>query len=242
MDLSQLVDDVKRHAEECMPRECCGLALLKKGRLLYQPCTNLASHAGQFALDPKAWAEAEDDPHVTIVGVCHSHVFIPPEPSAADRTECARSGLPWLIVNVPNGDHVQLEPDANAITPLLGRVFVHGVHDCYSVIRDYYSQRLGLDIPDFERGDQWWLHGGNLYLDGFEQAGFMRVDDAPRAHDVLLMQVASPVPNHAAIMQPDGTIIQHCAGRLSSCDVYGGYWQKACTHVLRHQSLLEVRA
>ena len=59
-----------------------------------------------------------------------------------------------------------------------------------------------------------------------------------RKGDVLLMQIASPVPNHAAIYLDDGVIMQHVAGRLSSRDVYGGYWAKHTTHVLRHRSLL----
>jgi hypothetical protein len=54
------------------------------------------------------------------------------------------------------------------------------------------------------------------------------------------MQVASPVPNHAAIYLDDGPILHHLQGRLSSRDVYGGYWQKITTHTLRHQLLQEL--
>jgi cell wall-associated NlpC family hydrolase len=52
--------------------------------------------------------------------------------------------------------------------------------------------------------------------------------------DCFLMQVASPVPNHAAVYLGDGLILHHLQGRLSSRDVYGGYWQKVTTHVLRY--------
>ena len=48
------------------------------------------------------------------------------------------------------------------------------------------------------------------------------------------MQVASPVPNHAAVYLGDGLILHHLQGRLSSRDVYGGYWQKITTHILRY--------
>jgi cell wall-associated NlpC family hydrolase len=51
------------------------------------------------------------------------------------------------------------------------------------------------------------------------------------------MQVASPVPNHASVYLGDGLILHHLQGRLSSRDVYGGYWQKVSTHALRHPDL-----
>jgi cell wall-associated NlpC family hydrolase len=76
-----------------------------------------------------------------------------------------------------------------------------------------------------------------LYVDNFATAGFAVVDpDDLRVGDVLLMQVHSEVPNHAAIVLGDGLILHHLQGRLSSRDVYGGYWQKITTHTLRHQS------
>ena len=38
-------------------------------------------------------------------------------------------------------------------------------------------------------------------------------------------------------MVDDNIILHHCHGRLSSRDVYGGYWRKVTTHVLRHRDL-----
>jgi len=112
------------------------------------------------------------------------------------------------------------------------------VLDCYSLIRDWYRQERGIDLPDFTRFDEWWRRGENLYLDNFSGAGFHEVESSDmNPGDVLLMQVASPVPNHAAIYLGDGLILHHLQGRLSSRDVYGGYWQKITTHTLRHQLL-----
>jgi cell wall-associated NlpC family hydrolase len=81
----------------------------------------------------------------------------------------------------------------------------------------------------------------NLYLDNFGSAGFGVTDLTDRTSlkvgDVLLMQVAASVPNHAAVYLGDGLILHHLQGRLSSRDVYGGYWQKVTTHALRHPDL-----
>ena len=56
--------------------------------------------------------------------------------------------------------------------------------------------------------------------------------------DVILMQIRSQngVPNHAAIYLGDGLILHHLHGRLSSRDIYGGYWQEVTRHILRYKN------
>jgi cell wall-associated NlpC family hydrolase len=72
-------------------------------------------------------------------------------------------------------------------------------------------------------------------MENFAQAGFSPVDASDlQTGDCFLMQVASSVPNHAAVYLGDGLILHHLQGRLSSRDVYGGYWQKVTTHILRY--------
>lgn len=239
MNLEKLVDQVRKHAQEEAPRECCGLAVVVKGRLRYWPCKNISLHNDQFEIDPLDYAAAEDAGEV--VGVCHSHVFVNPEPSEADRVMCEHSGLPWLIVNHPVGNHVVIQP-SGYVSPLVGRQYTHGVLDCYQIVVDYYKQELGIELPHFQREDGWWDRGENLYLENFAKAGFVQVGDGThediRPHDGLLMQVGANVPNHAAVYLGDTLILQHVYGRLSSRDIYGGYWRKHTTHVLRHRSFL----
>lgn len=239
MNLLSLIDAVREHAAQTAPRECCGLAVVIKGRLRYWPCKNISLAEDQFEMEPEDYAAAEDLGE--IVGVCHSHVFAPPAPSDADRAMCERTAVPWLIVNHPVGTHELIKPTGYQ-APLVGRQYTHGVLDCYQIIADYYQRSLGIVLPDFARTDEWWLRGEDLYVQNFEKAGFACMGDGTHAdirhHDVLLMQMSSPVPNHAAVMVGDNIILQHVANRLSSRDVYGGYWRKNTTHVLRHRSLL----
>ena len=231
--IETLVPDVLAHAAKEQPRECCGLAVVVKGRLRYWPCRNIAT-SGEFYIHPEDYAAAEDAGDV--VGICHSHVGLPPVPSDADRVMCEKTGLPWLIVNGQTGAHQVIEPTGYRL-PLVGRQFVHGVVDCFSLVRDYFSRELGIALPDYERTDNWWLAGQNLYLDNLQDAGFVRVDDLQK-HDMILMQVASTVPNHAAVYIGDNLILQHCMGRLSSRDPYGGYWRKCTVAICRHEELL----
>lgn len=227
-----IAKQIRDHARQEMPRESCGLIVVVKGRRRYVPCKNIAS-IGDFAICPEDYAAAEDMGEV--VAVVHSHVNISPKPSQADLVGCERSGLEWIIVCANTGEIYSFSPKGYT-PPLIGRVFHHGITDCYTFIRDYYKQILQIDLPDFERRDNWWLGGENLYIDNFAKAGFSIVDK-PQKHDVILMKVAAPVVNHGAVYVGDGKIEHHQMNRLSSRDMYGGWYQKITTHFLRHEDL-----
>ncbi|GEI07885.1 phage tail assembly protein [Escherichia coli O145:H28] len=48
-------------------------------------------------------------------------------------------------------------------------------------------------MPDFEREDDWWRNGQNLYLDNMAVTGFYRVPlSSAQAGDILLCSDESP--------------------------------------------------
>jgi len=222
------------HAKTEAPRESCGLLVIAKGKEKYFPCRNIGVGSDNFVLHPEDYAAADD--MGDIVAVVHSHVNLPPEPSQADRVACEASGLPWHIVSIPNETWVELYPHGYK-APLVGREWSHGVLDCYSLIRDWFEIERGIKLPNFERHDDWWHRGENLYVDNFEKVGFRRIDASEiQPGDCFIMQVMSPVPNHAAVYLGDDIILHHVQGRLSTRDVYGGYWRKCTTHVVRYEN------
>lgn len=227
-------DAIRAHAAADYPREACGLVVVVKGRERYVPCRNVAAGSEHFVLPAEDYAVAEDMGEV--VAIVHSHPDAPAAPSEADLVSCEASGLPWHILSFPADDFRTIEP-RGYIAPLVGRQFAHGVLDCYTLIRDWYSRERGIDLPDFARRDDWWSKGDDLYLRHYAEAGFVEVSQDQPEHvgDVILMQLRSPVPNHAGIYLGDGLILHHLHGRLSSRDVYGGYWQEITRCVLRYQ-------
>lgn len=221
------------HAAKEAPRECCGLVVVRKGKERYWPCRNLSAGANHFQIHHEDYAAAEDAGDV--IAIAHSHVYESPEPSQADLTSCELSGLPWIIVNWPVGHRHIFEPSGYE-TPLIGCQFSHGVNDCYSLIRRYYQRELQIMLPDFERDDDWWKRGQDLYRENFEKAGFARISEVElRQHDVILMQLGANVTNHGGIYLGDNMIMHHPMTRLSGRDTYGGYWKNITTHYLRHK-------
>ena len=230
-----LQQQILEHAKAEFPREACGLVAVVKGRRRYFPCRNIAETPDEhFILDPTDYAETEDKGE--IVAVIHSHPTTNHNPSQADRVACEKSGLPWHIVNPQTEQWGYCEP-AGFELPYVGREFSFGVVDCYSLCRDWYGREFGLKLSDYDRRDKFWLRGENLYLDNFASEGFREIPlEELQYGDMILMQLESPLPNHAAIYLGDQQILHHVQGRLSSRDIYGGYYWKSTAKAIRHES------
>lgn len=222
--------------------EACGLVIeADGGRQLYQVCANThESPQMDFRIAAAEFAAAEQLGQV--VAVFHSHPDASCHPSEADRVACEASGLPFYILGLPDGVWGSCEP-CGYVLPYEGRAFVHGVIDCYSIIRDWYQRERGIELPDFARRHDWWVKDAegrceDLYEQNFRAAGFEPIDARQaRTGDVILMQVAATVPNHGAVLVDAARnhILHHVHGRLSEVTVYGGYWRAATRRFLRHQ-------
>lgn len=234
----KLAETVKKaiidHAKSEFPKECCGLVIVKKGRQKYKPCNNLAVGTDNFVLDPIDYEKA--DTEGDIVAVIHSHPNMSSNPSQADLVACEASGLPWFIVGIPSENWSYLEPNGY-VAPLVGRQWSHGVLDCYSIIKDWYKQERNIDLPNFARSDEWWKAGQNLYLDNILKVGFKPIKQEDlAAGDVILMTIGSSVPNHGALYLGDGIILHHIQNRLSTREVFGGYYLKNTTGYYRYEN------
>ena len=225
------------HAKEQAPRESVGLAYIVKGRERYFPCKNQAEEPElHFCLDPSDYLKCEQQGE--IVAVIHSHPTAKPTPSEADKVACERNNLPWFIVNPNTEEWGYYEPSGFKL-PYVGRQWAHGIIDCYTLWKDWYKGELNIEMSEYNRQDDWWHKGENLYLDNFKNEGMreVKIEDVQYG-DILLMNIESPVPNHAAIYLGESIILHHVTNRLSSRDVYkrGGYYYKMTAKVLRHES------
>lgn len=151
--------------------------------------------------------------------------------SIAQELLAGRITLEDELVEKAKAEIVALEPffwgDQLPRAPFEGRRFIHGVHDCYSLIRDWYLVERNVRLPDFPRDEGWWRAGKDLYRENFRAAGFQAVDqDAPgfkpAVGDVLLYQIDSDgqqrpyPPHHGGIYIGNGRVLHHLAGCASN--------------------------
>jgi proteasome lid subunit RPN8/RPN11 len=247
-------EDAKAHARDCYPEESCGLIVSGK----YLRCDNIAEPAANhieedkdcacrlcaFEIDPKLFVRYSAE----IDFVVHSHPNGPRFPSQADMEGQLLTAKPWAIFALDE-ERVSDAPVilGGEIAPLLGREFMHGVTDCYAVIKDAYA--LGKDklaeqgildwpfdpieLPEFPRADAWWEGKGDLYLDNFAKAGFVETREQPRPGDVFLMSIRSSKLNHGGILAGDDLIVHHLPSRLSRREP-AGLWGRQAAKWLRY--------
>ena len=175
------------------------------------------SPGDSFRVDPRTMAAARKK---GLLAVVHSHPDGPHAPSEADMISQVNEDVPWGLVECTAewcsdlvwwGDEVD-------IPPLVGRTFRHGITDCYSLIRDYFRSEKGVTLPEFPRDWLWWEKGGDLFQQGFEKAGFIRISqEEAQPGDVWLAQIHSPKPNHGGVLLEGGLCI-HQLGSLRPVD------------------------
>jgi len=244
--IDEMTSEVKAaiiaHALEEEPRECCGVLIAKGRKQFTRRCRNesdepekhwRASIADQIA--------AEDEGE--IIATYHSHIHRPPVASEADRATAEKNKLPSIILCLPPQTWGCYLPEGWE-APLIGRPFIHGVLDCYTLMQDYFERELKIILPQYERADRWWekTPEADLYMKNFEEAGFVQVFDGLKKHDVILMELKSTVPNHAAVYLGDGIMLHHPPDKLSGKHPYvmdSGFYAQQTRAIVRHKSFME---
>lgn len=238
---------INAHANECHPKEACGVIVNGE----YIPCANVSTDDNQFEIDVIDIVGAEKEGKIQAYVHSHSgHGEASTKPSQLDMIQMGLHGLPWVIAN---GVDVDLYHPTDYQAPLIGRDYHHGILDCYTLIRDYYQRELGIFLNDYKRKDEWWVDESSdpLYLENFKKEGFVEVDTIQR-HDTILCRLGRTAHiNHALIFIGDGKlksertddvigndlVLHHPYGRESLREIYGESWQRRAAIIIRHKSM-----
>tara|TARA_R100000353_G_scaffold133146_3_gene94382 strand:- start:615 stop:1316 length:702 start_codon:yes stop_codon:yes gene_type:complete len=216
------------HAKLEDPRESCGLLINLKGKEKYYPCRNLSMTDHQcFIIDPEDYIKATNLGDVT--AVVHSHPITPPSPSQADQIGCEKSNLPWHIIN-PKTEQWGFCKPIGYKPPLLGRPWVWGITDCWSLVRDWYKEEKNIFLKDWDRPVTLEEFANNpLFEKCAEETGFRELykDEKLEVGDVLLMSILGNGLNHVAIFLGED-VLHHLTDRLSCREPYS-QWLLKCT-------------
>lgn len=239
---AKAIDEIKAAAHKAYPNEMCGLIVGSE----FIECVNVhTSPTTAFKIENSIYLAAATSN--TLQAVVHSHPIHPDEQFKWDpRTPSKTDMETWLAASVPFGivacngrSEEEVTPilwlDDNDIPPLEGRTFIHGVHDCYSLVRDYFRTEQNIVLPNYARSTEWWSSGEDLYDTQFEDAGFIEIPFAElQVGDCCLFKVASPVINHAAVITGQDQILHHLFNRLSAYDTLSR-WTKYITKYVRYK-------
>lgn len=217
----QALTEIKQHALDYYPNECCGF--ISKGQ--YIPLENYHSHPeNNFLIDHMDYLKHEGE----IDFIVHSHVNGKKCPSAQDMKSQMSSGVPWAIV-VTDGVTVS-EPvffgDELDPAPLEGREYISGVYDCLGLARDY--QRLhGKYMPNEPRDDNWDDYADlfHIYLEKHSDIIYPIPQCELKPGDLLLMRIRGEFLNHVGTYLGDELILHHLRNRVSCKEPVSRYFK-----------------
>tara|TARA_R100001440_G_scaffold65276_1_gene86096 strand:+ start:1097 stop:1807 length:711 start_codon:yes stop_codon:yes gene_type:complete len=229
--------DAIKHINECLPNESCGLLAIVNGVEKYFPCKNLAESKHEyFIIDPDDWVVAEDSGQLT--AIVHSHPNNTENPSENDRASCEYLGLPWYIYGLETKNWFYLLPKSYKKSDLIGRKFIWGVYDCWSLITDWYKQVKNIDIPYWNRPKTLKDFISNPEFEhALPKLNFVKQDDKNNIQvgDVLLFKTCTGGLDHVAVYIGDQTILNHNIKHLSCRAIFDLECQKALSAVYRYE-------
>lgn len=211
----------QKHVLKSFPEESCGV--LVSGR--YIPCKNIAEDPyNNFEISMDEYLQ-----HENVEAIIHSHTYEHAHkqgelrgfdrrcPSMSDMVGQIDTGVTWGIV-ATEGENVtdvvwfgdDVEP-----APLEGRSFIHGIYDCYTLVRDYYKQH-GVQLDPFPRPPKWQDWNKGLYQDNWQSQGFVEVQLKDiQVGDFVLMRWDANYVNHAGVYVGNDRLLHHAIRRLS---------------------------
>jgi cell wall-associated NlpC family hydrolase len=205
-----IINKAVMHARSKLPEESCGFITDDDYIPMVNVCRDRKNH---FKIDPKQYIIYNEK----IRAIIHSHNDYP-HASMDDMLKQVETAVPWGIMNFRNGflESVFFWGDQLPIQDLIGRPFVHGVYDCYGLVRDYYRTK-GHTLPLYPREHQWWTKQSSMLLENVEKIGcFDRIDPSEiKEGDMFFMNILSDVVNHSGIYLGDEIILHHLQNRLS---------------------------
>jgi cell wall-associated NlpC family hydrolase len=221
--------DIKSHAVSVWPFECCGVII---DGMFHSKKNNSPEPLTSYLIDPSEWS---DD----IEAVIHSHPDVTDViPSASDMEYQQQCGVPFGIIPVKQGwtGEMRWIGDYTLNLPLKGRQSIHGITDCYALIRAYYWQTRKVLLKEVPRDWDWWYQDiPNLYLSNFKALGFEEIHDNMQVGDVHLMKLLPNTkgPHHAGVVTEKGLMLHHWGSSLS-CEIPLGPWLTRTTNRMRY--------
>ncbi|MEK6883336.1 MAG: Mov34/MPN/PAD-1 family protein, partial [Nanoarchaeota archaeon] len=133
---------IKEHALRENPNECCGLFIENMGVLELE--NKSKTPAESFIIDYNTLKKAEK--YGRIKGFYHSH----PEDefSNIDNLISEKRMLSSVIYKIKEDSFSVYNPVGLEI-PYVGREFVMGIFDCFTLVQEYYLRERNIKIPDF---------------------------------------------------------------------------------------------
>lgn len=107
--------------------------------------------------------------------------------------------------------------------------------DCFGLLRLYYLNELGIDLPDFTEDypPEWWKTSKNYFLDLYSKFNFSRVD-SPQVHDLVMFKNSATAVGHVGIILDDSNFLHMSRSGCGTSNYIYGIWQRQIHSIYRY--------
>lgn len=231
-------DFIKAHALET-DNEVCGLIIEKDGEYIPIRCKNVSYNPSEhFIVDPFDYLMAAQQG--TIVAVYHSHNdnklnfnFL----SMFDIDQSKFNQLIYILYYIPKGTFNIIDPK-EASCKYLGRKFVLGKMDCWTLAQDFYRDEFQIILGDYERSSGWKKQNPNIMENSFLAEGFVEVKDLKFGDLLLFSRSISKPAEHIGIYIGSNLFLHQSDKEDSNISLYNHFYQSTTKYKLRHKKNL----
>jgi proteasome lid subunit RPN8/RPN11 len=213
-----IFSQIKEHAINMAPQECCGVILIKKGRRKYYPCDNVSKEPDSFIINSIQYTRLSLQGDIEFI--VHSHTT-GNDPSEHDIQACESLKIPYLIYYIET-DTYSIHCHKN-YNKLIGRDYIFGKQDCFEAARDWFLTHNIIMPPRKNWLDNDQDTNYNYMENEVMEWPVEQVQDL-KYGDILLLSVFSKKPNHIAIYLDNDIIFHHAVNRLSCRENMYPYW------------------
>ena len=224
---NQIKNEIKLHAKEESPRECCGFIVDKIGAY---KAKNISQEKNKFKVDPEDFLSASRGGE--ILAVYHSHLKEDePRFSEYDKFNSVSHDVLYILYSMRDNSFSQFDPSLTTFHKYIGREFKIGETDCWQLVKDFYEDELNIKFKEYYRDKTYKSYLGKLFNLGMKTSGFYFVDQLQK-YDCLLF--GKETPFHIGVYLGGDLILHQPPNSYSRVEDYTEKHRKITKHIIRH--------
>lgn len=231
---SNLKKHIKEYCKSNLSEEMCGAICEINNTLIFKPITNCHNDKkNNFKLDLYEYIQLSYD--YEIKAIVHSHINGKPT-SFIDIVSCNNQKIDFIIYDTLNDVFHHIKPKE---IKYLNHNFEIGVHDCYSLVRDFYKNELNIELYNYRRNEDWFTQENYIFDENFQNEGFVIVDlESLQKYDCLLFKLNNKdISNHIGIYLENDVFLHHPRKGKSQLQELNNSYRKRIKYVIRHKNI-----
>ncbi len=209
------------HSLRVSPNESCGFIVFNGKNYQVIECENISEDKLNHAtIKPEHYLFAKKQGEI----IASYHSQQEGDFSEYDKQQSNLHNLPYILCSLKTSEFFTYIP-GNYQSPYVGRTFEIHKSDCFTLIRDYYSQELNIKIEDFDRGNFEDSMLTGLILNNYIKQGFSCCDNL-KQNDILLLDIKGGLGKHFGIFNNNNTILHQPIFGFSKYEKFDDYKDK----------------